>query len=356
MLRFAPDGKTLAMTYGGKFLIFDMSKGQLHTSFGKISGGIYDLAFAPDGKTLAIATHDPSVQLWDIATGTMIHGIHDPEKNSAGAVAFSPDGKMVAWGSWDRITLSDPVTGKQLGRLAAKVQSVLGLGFTPDGKTLVSGGQNGGGVWDVATGKVRFTLASRMVGRSMALSRDGTTAAIGTAGSVVRLWNVATGMELFTEFEGHDSWVNCLAFSPDGKILASGEFYDQIRLWDAANWKPSRALKGRAWSLSFSPDAKRLASAPSDQTIHIWEMDTGKEAIVIKVPDTDDVRSAMFSADGSKLITLDKMHDEKGRSAWGPHRLRHGCDNRQARQFVDCTGSYVPAGSRSGRHGSPGWR
>src|SRR5439155_19734271 len=136
---------------------------------------VYGLAFSPDGKTLAIATHDPSVQLWDIATGTMIHGIHDPEKSSAGSVAFSPDGKILAWGAWDRITLSDPITGEQLRRFDAPMESSQGLRFTPDGKTLVSGSQTGEiRVWDVATGKPRFTLGSRMTGRSMALSRAGT--------------------------------------------------------------------------------------------------------------------------------------------------------------------------------------
>ncbi len=325
-LRFAPDGKSLAMTYEGKFFIFDLATDKVKASFGEIRAGIYSLAYSPDGKTLAIATHNPGLQLWDIATGKMIRGIDspkDPRRSWAGAVAFSPDGKMVAAGSWDRITLSDPVTGKELGSFEGKMQSVNGLAFTPDGKTLVSGSQNGGiGVWDVTTGKNRFTLHSHMIGRSMALSPDGTTAAIGMAGEALGLWNVATGKELFTEFQGHGSWVNCLAFSPDGKTLVSGEFYHQIRVWDTASWKPSRVVRGGAWSLSFSPDSKRLASVPRAETVDIWDMDTAKKTMVIGVPGADDVRWAMFSADGRKIITLDKKHDPDGRSTWGPHQLR----------------------------------
>ena len=141
-LRFAPYGKTLAVTHDRKFLILDVAQGKIQTSFGKLDGSVYCLAFSPDGKTLAAATHSPGMQLWDIASGTMKPGVQDSDNNSAGAVAFSPDGKTVAWGLWDRVIVADPA-GKELRRLEAKVQSVHGLGFTPDGKTLVSGGTNG---------------------------------------------------------------------------------------------------------------------------------------------------------------------------------------------------------------------
>src|SRR5262249_36506114 len=153
-------------------------------------------------------------------------------KGFVDAVAFSPEGRIVASGSRDRISLCDPATGNELGLLEAKgMEWINGLAFTPDGKTLVSGSQDGNiRVWDVAKGQARFTLNSGMLGRSMALSQDGSTVAIGTASSAIRLWNVATGRELCTEFQGHRSWVNCVAFTPDGKTLVSGEFYDQIRL------------------------------------------------------------------------------------------------------------------------------
>jgi RNA polymerase sigma factor (sigma-70 family) len=320
-LRFAPDGKSLALTRAGEgtVQILDLATGKVRASFGDVRTGMTCLAFSPDGKTLALGVDNPGLQLWDIATGKMIHGLD----NMAFAVAFSPKGNMVASGKGDRIMLFDPVSGKELGSLQARMAGVNGLSFTPDGKTLVCAGWDGKvRIWDIATKKTRWVLDSRMwPGRSMALSPDGKTVVIG-AGGAVRLWNVLTGKELFTEYQGHDSWVNCLAFSPDGKTLVSGEFNHQIRLWDTAKWKPSRVFKGRAWSLSFSPDGRRLASAPRYNTVQVWDMDTGKHR-EIKVPEAEDVRLVMFSADGGKLITLDRGPDKTGNSPWGLHRLRH---------------------------------
>jgi RNA polymerase sigma factor (sigma-70 family) len=322
-LRYAPDGNSIAIARGGKLLVLDAATGKVKAAFGEARAAIYGLAFSRDGKMLAVGTHNPGLQLWDIASAKMIRGIGDPASSSVGAVAFSADGKMLAAGSWDRIVLYDPITGKEIKHLEAAMQAVNGVAFTPDGKTLVSGSQNGGiRIWDVASGKVRFTCHPGMIGRSMALSPDGATAAMGTGGEQVCLWNVATGKRLFTDYEGHGSWVNSLAFSHDGKTLASGEFYWKLRLWDTATWKPRRVLPGRAWYFSFSPDDKRLASVPRLEMVDIWNMETAEKAMTIKVADTDDVRMAMFTSDGRKLVTLDRKRTKNSRSAWEPHYVR----------------------------------
>jgi RNA polymerase sigma factor (sigma-70 family) len=335
-VRFAPDGKSLAIVHAGEkaIQILDLATGKVTASFGEISSGIAWVTFAPDGKTLATATQDPGLGLWDIATGKMIHGVDD----MALAVAFAPNGKIVAWGQRGRIVLHDPASGKALGSFEDKMNFVLALSFTPDGKTLIAACQDGKvRLWDVANKQVRYLLDSRqwpsqalpgdgkpvaIATSSMALSRDGKTLAIGTSSSTVRLWEVATGKERFADHQGHDSWVSCVSFSPDGKTLASGEFNDQICLWETASWKLSRVLKGRAFSLSFSPDGKRLASVPVHDTVHLWDLATAKEQVV-KVQGTDYVRAVLFSTDGRKLFTLDKEPNDSGESPWGPHRLRH---------------------------------
>src|SRR5205807_1437671 len=103
--------------------------------------------------------------------------------------------------------LSHTQSGKELGRLEARMEGTLDLAFTPDGKTLISGhGDAQVIVWDLAMRKERFILPSRgWIGRSIALSPDGTIVAMGTVYNVIRLWDVTTGKERFTDPPGHDA-------------------------------------------------------------------------------------------------------------------------------------------------------
>jgi WD40 repeat protein len=330
-LDFAPDGKSIVVIGDWQACVIEAETGKVRASIKTKRTEIAGYAFSPNGKVLALGTiakgaDNPSLQLWDIATGAMIQGIENPKEHSPFGIAFSSDGKTVAAGGFDYIILSDVTSGKEIGRLEAEhLDAIAGLAFTPDGKTLVSAGQDCKvRIWEVATNKLRFTLDGRVsTGRALALSPDGETVALGTAGSTVRLWEVRTGKELFTGFVGHDSPVHGLAFSPDGRTLASGGEYQQLRLWDTASWKHDRLFKGSAQILSFSPDGKRLISVPPyNKTVHIWEVATGKDALAITAPETDRVESARLSADGLKLFTVDWKSNPKTNNP-GPYRLRH---------------------------------
>src|SRR5262249_23473456 len=162
----------------------------------------------------------PGPQLWRVATGKLLRSIDHPKKNAVRSIAFSPDGKTVASGSWNFILVSDVATGKELARFQAEMQSVNGLAFSPDGKRLSSGSELGSvRIWDVQSKKLLSTLNSRLgVGFAMALSPpDGKTVAMGTLSNTVRLWDVPTRHELFTNLLGHECYIKSIAFTPDGK-------------------------------------------------------------------------------------------------------------------------------------------
>jgi RNA polymerase sigma factor (sigma-70 family) len=314
------DGNTFAVAFGSKVGIFDMTTGKRTTIVGKGDAMIMAADFSPDSKMLAVATLEPALQLWDIGTGKLLHGINDPKKGFAHSVAFSPNGEMVAASLEGRIILVDSRTGQQLRHLDTNTQTSGCLVFTPDGKTLVSGTQNGElRVWNTATGEIRFNLNSAGV-TALALSPDGTTAALGGYGSSVQLWNVDTGKRLFTQYQGHEGWPYCLAFSPDGKTLASAD--GEARLWDTTRWKPIRVMEGEALTLSFSPDSQKLASRVWNGALYIKKVDSSDKPIVIRIPNAD-VRSGTFSADGNKLFTLDTDKPAKeGRTGSRSSRLR----------------------------------
>jgi tetratricopeptide (TPR) repeat protein len=105
------------------------------------------------------------------------------------------------------------------------------------------------------------------------LGPDGQRLASGSADQTVRIWDSATGKELFT-LKGHAGWVTRVAFSPDGQRLASAGWDQTVKIWDSATGKELFALKGHAVAVAgvaFSPDGQRLASANEDGSIHLWE-------------------------------------------------------------------------------------
>jgi WD40 repeat protein len=326
---FTPDGKSLAAIHSKdkdthKLVVFSIASGQILASWSGWNAGshIYNIAVSPDSKTLAIDAEDPkhNLQLWDIASGELLHAIYDLPAKGAGtyesAIAFAPDGKTLAIGQTDRISLFDQASGKKLGEFQTQIT---GLIFTPNGKQVVSTSLKEGmvRVLDLATSKIVQTV--EMPGRpahSIALSPDGKIVARGTSGSNVQLWDVATGKELFTEYRGQDSPINCLTFSRDGKTLGSAGIYPPILFWDAARMRRTGVMP-RYGTLTFSQDGSQLAICAFNE-VSIWDITPGKwnvaqdkKRLVIWVPRAIDV-SSIFSPDGRKLFTLDRevsIHD-----------------------------------------------
>lgn len=143
----------------------------------------------------------------------------------------------------------------------------------------------------------------------VAYSPDGKLIASAGWDKTIRLWDIATGKEL-RACTGHDAEIECLAFSPDGKLLASGAWDQTVRLWDVATGKEVRQVGEHpdgVLALAFAPDGKTLATGNQDRmakqgTLHIWEVETGKHVRTIAghaLP----VTALAFAADGQKLAT-----------------------------------------------------
>ncbi|MFN7216626.1 NACHT and WD repeat domain-containing protein [Microcystis sp.] len=157
----------------------------------------------------------------------------------------------------------------------------------------------------------RYTLEGHNSNvNSVSFSSDGKTLATGSDDKTIKLWNVQTGQEIRT-LTGHNGIVNSVSFSSDGKTLASDSSDNTIKLWNVETGKEIRTLSGHndiVRSVSFSPDGKTLATgsgnflSSSDNTIKLWNVETGKEIRTLKGHDSA-VISVSFSPDGKTLVS-----------------------------------------------------
>lgn len=276
-LVFSRDGKLLVSGGDDKsILVWDVKRDRVVRQLSGHGGNVMGLALAPDGATLASTSYDGTTRLWDIQSGAMLRTF----SSGLMSVAFSPDGtRLAVGGGQDRIdghvTLYRVKGTGAPQVLVGHVNTVWPVTFSPDGKYAVTGSMDTTAkIWDLRANKLLRTLKGHTAGVTATIfSKDGSLLLTGSPDQTIKIWNWKTGALQQTLQSG--TGVNDLKFSPDGKLLAIGGYDSAVHLWDTTTWTwketPTR-FSDRVWCVAFSPDGRYLASGSINGDIIIHKL------------------------------------------------------------------------------------
>ena len=349
-LAFAPDGLTLASaTYEGQLKTWEVTTGKLKSTLqDNKTEQLLSLTYSPDGKTLAATEYLGSIRLWDSVTGKL-----DQKRGHMynSGLAFSPDSQTIAIGDEGSpnqesfVRLYDRA-GQQLAQIPSQVENTKALAFSPDGKLLAFAGGDGTNrefdsdikLWNVADNKEYTTLKGNGGGSGLAwVSPDGKTFISQVSAYTFKRYEVTTGHELAsvnTPYLGGSS----LAVSPDGQTLATLGEDKVIRFYDLTTGQPGNLIYGqqsRRSAITFRPDGKALLALDDDakgqRILHLWDVlsPDSKELVRWSLPTPErggwPFDTASYSPNG-QVIAL--VHTNYGNQVYFRHDQPARCQHR----------------------------
>jgi WD40 repeat protein len=314
-LAFSADGKTLVTVVWGQLPVLREARtGRELLKLGGQNQRMLRLAFSPDGRMLATGSGSDGLCLWDAATGKRRPGFRTVQTGE-GCLAFAPDGKVLAVTNWSgrRIRLLDVTSGEVIGQQPEPEGPICFLGLFPDSKTLAVGSDLWDGnvfLWQPFGAGRSKRLLKRTVLYRPALSPDGKLLAFGGDGPLIGLHDADTGTLLRGLVKRASEPCLCV-FSPDSKSLAVDAGGGRVDVFDVASGKRRFVIHAheiRLDCVAYSPDGRLLATARGCE-LALWEAATGKLCHRMRNGPEGLNAALVFAPDSATLASLIRPSD-----------------------------------------------
>src|SRR5712692_336968 len=296
---WSPDGKQIASAGADKAVHVSNATGKKRiATYRNHTKQVCAVTWSPDGTRIASGSWDTTVQVWSVVGGRKLFTYRGFSREIS-SVAWSPDGMYIASGSWDTtVQIRQATTGGKLFTYQGHTGPVYAVAWAPvmpgthgvhgnasstrgrwriasaSGDPVNADVDNTLQVWDALTGEQSFTYREHFYYvQAVAWSPDGKRIASASADTRVQVWDTTTGTASLT-YRKHSSKVNAVTWSPDGTRIASASDDRTVQVWDAATGNTLYTYRGHAKevsSVAWSPNGKRIASASYDHSVHIWQ-------------------------------------------------------------------------------------